>query len=159
MNVKKIYDASVLINILQDIDFSDIIVLWNQNPRYEQWTTFEINNEIKRLARRKLDDLISQGIIKIFNPVPQDKLDEIEIDYPKLSQPDCSLFFFCNELNDCICLTNDKPLRDYLEIHNLRKSGIFGIYNKLKNDSSFPLEEIEKKFSILNKDPRVFPKS
>lgn len=157
MNIKKIYDASILINILQDIDFSDIIILWNQNPRYEQWTTFEINNEIKRLARKNLDELINQEIIKVFDPVPQIKLDDIEVDNPKLSQPDCSLFYYCNELKNCICLTNDKPLRDYLEEHNFRKSGIFGIYNKLKNDNSFPLEDIEKKFAILMKDPRVFP--
>jgi len=157
MNIKKIYDASVLINILEDLDFPEIMVLWNQNPRYEQWITSEINNEIKRLARKKLDELINQEIIKIFDPVPQDKLDEIEIDYPKLSQPDCSLYYYCMQLNDCICLTNDKPLRDYLELNNLRKFGTYGIYNKLKKDNSFPLKDIESKFAILKKDPRVFP--
>ncbi|MHA1274744.1 MAG: hypothetical protein ACTSQP_03950 [Promethearchaeota archaeon] len=157
MIVKKIYDASVLINILQDIDFSEIITLWDQNPRYEQWTTFEVNNEIKRLARKKLDKLINQEVIKIFDPVPQNELDEIELDNPKLSRADCSLFYYCKKLRDCICLTNDKPLRDYLEKHNMRKSGTLGIYNKLKNDRSFPLEKIEKKFISLANDPRIFP--
>ncbi|MHA1285188.1 MAG: hypothetical protein ACTSQP_22035 [Promethearchaeota archaeon] len=157
MILKKIYDASVLINILQDIDFSKIITLWNNNPKYEQWTTSEVYDEVQKLARKKLDELIIQGKIKIFDRVPKKKLEKIELDNPKLSQADCSLFYYCKKIKNCICLTNDKPLRDYLEKFNLRKSGTLGIYKKLKNDNSFPSEEIENKFAPLMVDPRVFP--
>lgn len=33
MTVTKLYDAVVLINILQDIEFEDIIIDWAKNPR------------------------------------------------------------------------------------------------------------------------------
>ena len=156
---KKIYDASVLINILEELDFMEIFTLWDQNPRYEQWITHEVNREIIRLApRSQLDRLIEKKIINIFDPIPKDILEQININFPRLSVADCSLFYYCNKEDNTICLTNDKPLRNYLEEKSLFCSGTIGIYKKLKRDNSFPLSEIEDKFALLLQDPRVFPK-
>ncbi len=157
MKIKKIYDANVLIFILEEMNFSEIILLWNQNPRYEQWTTCEVNNEVKKKARSKLDELIKKKILKVFKPVSKIKLKHIQIKYPTLSIPDCSLLYYCKQINNCICLTTDRPLRNYLTRNNIPLAGMVGIYNKLRNDKSFPLNNINKKFYPLFKNKRVFP--
>ena len=78
MTIIKIFDAVVLINILQDIDFNEILIDWSKNPRYEQWTSYEVNLEVQKEARPKLDKLITDNTIKIFTQVPQNELKQIQ---------------------------------------------------------------------------------
>ncbi len=57
MTITKLFDAVVIINILQDIDFEEILIDWSKNPRYAQWTSYKANWEVKKEARPKLDKL------------------------------------------------------------------------------------------------------
>ena len=96
MTILKIYDANVLIRIIREIKFPEIILNWDLNLNYDQWTTYEVNNEIKGIARKGIDLLISKGILKIFHPIPKEVLEKINNFAPKLSLQDCSLFYYCN---------------------------------------------------------------
>ncbi len=157
MITTKLFDAVVLINILEDIDFKDILIDWSKNPNYDQWTSYEVNLEVKKKARPKLDKLITENIIKILAKAPQDELKQIQGFYPKLSLADCSLIYHYRKINNAICLTNDLRLRDYFKKHNFRLSGTNGIYLKLLKDNAYPKESIEEKFKALKRDSRVFP--
>ena len=157
MIVTKIYDAVVLINILQDIDFEEIFIDWGKNPRYEQWTSYEVNLEIQRNARSKLDKLITSKIIKIFDPAPPNDLIQIQNFNPKLSIADCSLIYHHKRINNVICLTNDLHLRKYFAKNDFKLSGTNGIYLKLLKDRNFPQKIIEEKFKELKNDSRIFP--
>ena len=48
MILTKLFDAVILINIFQDLDFKEILINWAKNPRYEQWTSYEVNFEVKK---------------------------------------------------------------------------------------------------------------
>jgi len=89
MIVTKIFDAVVLINIIQDLDFEEILIDWGKNPRYKQWTSYEVNLEVQKNARLKLNKLIALDIIKIFKPVPSNDIKQIQNLNPKLSIADC----------------------------------------------------------------------
>ncbi|TFG19157.1 MAG: hypothetical protein EU533_07030 [Promethearchaeota archaeon] len=157
MTVIKLYDAVVLINILQDIEFEDIIIDWAKNPRYEQWTTHEVNLEVKKDARHKLDKLIKDKDIEVTNQAPQQDLKQIQGFNPKFSLADCSLIYHYNKLSNAICLTNDLHLRKYFIRNNLNLSGTNGIYLKLIKEGNLPKDKVEEKFKALKKDSRVFP--
>ncbi len=157
MTITKLYDAVVLINILQDIEFEDIIIDWAKNPRYEQWTTQEVNLEVKKAARLKLNKLIKDNAIEVTNQAPQKDLQQIQGFNPKFSLADCSLIYHYNKMSNIICLTNDLHLRKYFLKNNLKLSGMNGIYLKLIKDGNFPKDLVEEKFKELKKDSRVFP--
>ncbi len=157
MIVTKLFDAVVLINILQDIDFEDILIEWFMNPRYEQWTSHEVNLEVQKEARPKLDQLIKDNAIEVLDQAPQNDLQQIQGFNPKFSIADCSLIYHYGKLSNAICLTNDLHLRKYFTRNNLRLSGTNGIYLKLLKDGTFPKNDIEEKFKDLKKDTRVFP--
>ncbi|MHA1488974.1 MAG: hypothetical protein ACTSRI_04895 [Promethearchaeota archaeon] len=157
MTITKLFDAVVLINILQDIDFEEILIDWSKNSRYDQWTSFEINLEVQKKARQKLDKLISDNIIKIYNQAPQNDLIQIQGFNPKFSLADCSMIYHYNKITKAICLTNDLHLRKYFIKNNLRLSGTNGIYLKLLKDGNFPKDIIEEKFKDIKKNSRVFP--
>lgn len=159
MTVAKLFDAVVLINILQDIDFEDILIDWSKNTKYDQWTSHEVNIEIQKEARVKLDVLIWDNVIEVFNQAPQNELAQIQGFNPKFSIADCSLIYHYNKINNAICLTNDLHLRKYFIKNNFRLSGTNGIYLKLLKNGSFPNNIIEEKFKELKKDSRVFPKA
>jgi len=156
MTITKLFDAVVLINILQDIDFEEILIAWGENLSYDQWTSYEVNLEVQKKARIKLDKLIIDNVIKIFNQAPQDFLKQIQDFNPKLSIADCSLIYHYTRANDAICLTNDLHLRKYFTKNNFRLSGTNGVYLKLLKDGNFPKETIEEKFKDLKNDARVF---
>ena len=105
----------------------------------------------------KLDKLITDNVIKIFNQSPHNDLRQIQGFNPKLSIADCSLIYHYTRANNTICLTNDLHLRKYFTKNNFRISGTNGIYLKLLKDSNFPKETIEEKFKDLKNDSRVFP--
>jgi hypothetical protein len=157
MKVTKLFDAVVLINILQDIDFEDILINWDENSSYNQWTSYEVNLEIQKKARLKLDKLITDNIIRIFKQAPQNDLNQIQGFNPKLSTADCSLIYHYTRVNNAICLTNDLHLRKYFIKNNYKLSGTYGIYLKLLKDGNFPKNIVEEKFKDLKKDSRVFP--
>jgi len=157
MTLTKLFDTVVLINILQDIDFKEILIYWGENPAYDQWTSYEINLEVQKKTRIKLDKLITDNVIKIFNQAPQDYLKQIQGFNPKLSIADCSLIYHYTRANNAICLTNDLHLRKYFTKNNFRLSGTNGIYLKLLREDSFPKDTIEAKFKDLKNDSRVFP--
>lgn len=157
MTLIKLFDAVILINILQDIDFEEILIYWGQNPGYNQWTSYEVNLEVQKKARIKLDKLIIDNVIKIFKQTPQSDLKEIQGFNPKLSIADCSLIYHYTRVNNAICLTNDLHLRKYFTKNNFRLSGTNGVYLKLLKDGNFPKETIEEKFKNLKNDTRVFP--
>jgi len=157
MTITKLFDTVVLINILQDIDFKEILIYWGENPAYDQWTSYEINLEVQKKTRIKLDKLITDNVIKIFNQAPQDYLKQIQGFNPKLSIADCSLIYHYTRANNAICLTNDLHLRKYFTKNNFRLSGTNGIYLKLLREDSFPKDTIEAKFKDLKNDSRVFP--
>lgn len=157
MNIFKIYDACIFIRFLEEISFKEVFEEWEKTLTYEQYTTTEILAEVQRDARIKLNDLIARDIIKILDPVPSDELTKINSLNPNLSEADCSIFFYVKRILDPICLTDEYPLRE-LCIENLVEThGTFGIYLKLKRDSTFPLDYIEKKFKKFEHNPRVFP--
>ncbi len=157
MIITKIFDAVVLINILQDIGFEEILIDWCENPRYDQWTSYDVDLEVQKGARPKLDKLISDNIIRIFNQAPLNDLIQIQNFNPKLSIADCSMIYHYTKVSNAICLTNDLHLRKYFIRNNYRLSGTNGIYLKLLKDSNFPQDIIEEKFKNLKKDSRVFP--
>jgi hypothetical protein len=157
MIVTKIFDAVVLINIIQDLDFEEILIDWGKNPRYKQWTSYEVNLEVQKNARLKLNKLIALDIIKIFKPVPSNDLKQIQNLNPKLSIADCSLIYHYTKINNAICLTNDLHLRKYFIKNNFWLSGTNGIYLKLLKDKNIPQEIVEEKFNALKHDSRVFP--
>lgn len=157
MIITKLFDAVVLINILQDIDFEEILINWDENPSYNQWTSFEVNLEVQNKARMKLDKLIRDNIIRIFNQAPQNELKQIQGFNPKLSIADCSLIYQYARVNNAICLTNDLHLRKYFTKNNFRLSGTYGIYLKLLKDGNFLKDIVEEKFLDLKNDSRVFP--
>jgi len=157
MIVTKIFDAVVLINIIQDLDFEEILIDWGKNPRYKQWTSYEVNLEVQKNARLKLNKLIALDIIKIFKPVPSNDIKQIQNLNPKLSIADCSLIYHYTKINNSICLTNDLHLRKYFIKNNFWLSGTNGIYLKLLKDKNIPQEIVEEKFNALKHDSRVFP--
>ena len=157
MIITKLFDAVVLINILQDTEFEEILIHWDENPFYDQWTSYEINLEVQKKARIMLDKLISDKVLKIFNQAPQNYLKQIQGFNPKLSMADCSLIYHYTRANNAICLTNDLHLRKYFIKNNFRLSGTNGIYLKLLKEGYFPIDTIEAKFKDLKKDSRVFP--
>ncbi|MGB5911340.1 MAG: hypothetical protein WBH31_09125 [Promethearchaeia archaeon] len=157
MIVTKLFDTVVLINILQDIDIEDILLNWGENPSYDQWTSYEVNLEVQKKARIKLDKLITDNVIRIFNQAPQNNLKQIQGFNPKLSIADCSLIYHYTRVNNVICLTNDLDLRKYFIKNNFRLSGTNGIYLKVLKDGNFPKDIIEEKFKDLKNDSRVFP--
>ena len=157
MTLIKLFDAVVLINILQDIDFEEILIDWGENPSYDQWSSYEVNLEVQKKARPKLDKLITDNIIKIFNQAPQNDLKQIQGFNPKLSLADCSLIYHYTRAKNAICLTNDLNLRKYFTRNNFRISGTNGVYLKLLKDGNLPQNTIEEKFKDLTKDSRVFP--
>jgi len=157
MIVTKIFDAVVLINIIQDLDFEEILIDWGKNPRYKQWTSYEVNLEVQKNARLKLNKLIALDIIKIFKPVPSNDIKQIQNLNPKLSIADCSLIYHYTKINNAICLTNDLHLRKYFIKNNFWLSGTNGIYLKLLKDKNIPQEIVEEKFNALKHDSRVFP--
>ena len=157
MSITKIFDAVVLINILQDIDFEEILIEWGNNPRYKQWTSYEVDQEVQKNARPKLDKLIVSDIIKIFKQAPSNDLNQIQNFNPKLSIADCSLIYHYTRTSNAICLTNDLRLRKYFSRNNFLLSGTNGIYLKLLKDGVFPQQIIEEKFKDLKSNSRVFP--
>ncbi len=157
MTITKLFDAVVLINIIQDIDFEEILIDWSKNPSYDQWTSYEVNLEVQKKARPKLDKLISDNIINIFNQAPQNELKQIQGFNPKFSLADCSMIHHYNKINKAICLTNDLHLRKYFIKNNFKLSGTNGIYLKLLKDANHSKNTIEEKFKDLKKDSRVFP--
>lgn len=157
MTVTKLFDTVVLINILQDIDFEEILIAWGENLSYDQWTFYEVNLEVQKKARIKLDKLITDNVIKIFNQAPQNDLKQIQGFNPKLSIADCSLIYHYTRANNAICLTNDLHLRKYFAKNNFNLSGTNGIYLKLLKNGNFPKDTIEEKFKDLKNDSRVFP--
>lgn len=157
MTVTKLFDAVVLINILQDIDFEDILIDWSKNPRYDQWTSHEVNLEVQNEARPKLDNLIKDNVIEVLNKTPQKDLAQIQGFNPKFSIADCSLIYHYNKIKNTICLTNDLHLRKYFKRNNFKLSGTNGIYLKLLKDGNLPKDTIEEKFKDLKRDSRVFP--
>ncbi|HDZ16832.1 MAG TPA: hypothetical protein ENH75_00985 [archaeon] len=157
MTVTKLFDTVVLINILQDIDFEEILINWGVNPSYDQWTSYKINLEVQKKARIKLDKLITDNVIKIFNKAPQSNLKQIQGFNPKLSIADCSLIYHYKRTQNAICLTNDLHLRKYFTKNNFRLSGTNGIYLKLLKEGNFPKDIIEEKFKNLKNNSRVFP--
>ena len=157
MTVIKLFDTVVLINILQDIDFEEILIAWGENLSYDQWTSYEVNLEVQKKTRKKLDKLITDNVIKIFNQAPQNDLKQIQGFNPKLSIADCSLIYHYARASNAICLTNDLHLRKYFTKNNFRLSGTNGIYLKLLKDGNFSKDTIEEKFKDLKNDSRVFP--
>ncbi|MFX0134563.1 MAG: hypothetical protein ACFFDN_13060, partial [Candidatus Hodarchaeota archaeon] len=111
MSINKIYDACIIIRFLEEIKFKILFEEWYKNSAYNQCTTSEVLDEIEREARNELNDLISKNIIKVLNPVPDRELTRINLLNPNLSKADCSLFYYLEILPNCICLTDDFPLR------------------------------------------------
>ena len=155
--IKKVFDTVVLIDILVECQFSELLRLWSKNPRYELWMPAEINREIIGSARNELDALIKEKAINIFPLVDKNELIPIQRRKPKLSLNDCSIYYHCSKIPDAIALTNDKRLRQFLELNKIVIHGTKGIYEKVVRDKSYPIKEIEQKFAKIKQDRRTFP--
>jgi hypothetical protein len=157
MKIIKIFDAVILIRLLQEIDGEEILKVWNNDPRYELWTTTEVKNEIKGKAKVKLNKLIEQKKMRVFDPVPFPILKRIIDEVNRLSVADSSCYYHCKRLEDSVCLSDDNPLRKHCVRNDLIIHGTMGIYLKMKRDKIFSDDYIEVLFESLLSDPRVFP--
>ncbi|MGV9199546.1 MAG: hypothetical protein ACOC4M_12095 [Promethearchaeia archaeon] len=58
MSIKKVFDAVILIRLLEEIEGIDIFYAWHNDTRYELWTTPEVISEVKTEAKEGLAELI-----------------------------------------------------------------------------------------------------
>ncbi|MGV9172782.1 MAG: hypothetical protein ACOC35_09475 [Promethearchaeia archaeon] len=159
MSIKKLFDAVILIRLLEEIEGIDIFYAWHNDTRYELWTTPEVIFEVKTEAKEGLTELIEAGIIQVFSRSPKTDLIEIQNEAPRLSLTDCSLFYHCHRMKNIVCLSDDNPLRKHFKRNRLDLHGTMGIYQKLKMEQTFSLQKIEKMFKEIISDPRIFPSS
>ncbi len=159
MTIKKVFDTMILIRLLQEIDGAKVFNAWNLNSNYELWITKEIESEVKTKAKDKLEELIEENVIKVFEPAPLDALLEIKKKANRLSLADSSIFYQCRRLTNSVCLSDDNPLRKHFKRNGLNLHGTLGIYLKLIRDETFPIQIIENMFKELLSDPRIFPKA
>ena len=118
-----------------------------------------MNIEVKGAARNELDFLINDNLLLILPPVEENTLNAIRNHKPKLSLADCSVYYHCREIEGALALTNDKNLRNFLELNGITFHGTKAIYEKLIHEKTFPLDQIEEKFARIKQDPRFFPEN
>ncbi|MHA1717431.1 MAG: hypothetical protein ACTSXP_17455 [Promethearchaeota archaeon] len=154
----KILDASTIINIIEKCDFKELFNRWGDCYRYNLIIPTEINDEIQRTGRDKLDLLIENCKIKVLPMAPTMELEKIQKRYPRLSLQDCTIIYHCLRLKEkVVCLTDDGPLRRACETLNIEIHGTFGIYTKLLNDGKFSSQTIKDKFKVIIQDKRINP--
>jgi hypothetical protein len=156
---EKIFDAVILINIIDECSFPDVLRSWSSNPRYKLWIPHEVNLEVKGAARNELDLLLDDKILHILPPVEGNKLKDIQKHKPKLSLADCSVYYHCVEIEGALALTNDRNLRNFLELNAITFHGTKAIYDKLIFEKTFPLDQIEERFARIKENPRIFPEN
>lgn len=155
MKIKKLYDASVLINLLENIGFIEVFEMWASE--YNQLITSEIKSEII-ISKDLLNSLIVRNILEILDPISKDKLKAIQEEKSyRLSLNDCSLYYYCKKFDNIVCLSDDAVIRQVFKREQLDLHGTQGIYLKLLKERNFPESLIEEKFVNLKKDSRVFP--
>lgn len=144
MSIKKLFDAVIIIRLLEEIEGLDIFYAWHQDSRYELWTTPEVISELKTESKEKITELIKTGVFQLFSRSPKTALFEIQNEAPTLSLTDCSLFYHCYKIKNIVCLSDDNPLRKHFKRNGLILHGTMGIYQKLKREHTFSLQKIKK---------------